>query len=71
MICLVTFEIEDDGMVVAKCPSLPGCVSQGPDQRTAKVNIKEAITAWVFAENQKVMHQIASTRTTSLHYVIV
>ena len=33
----------EDGWVVAKCPLIPGCVSQGKDQREAVANIREAI----------------------------
>jgi predicted RNase H-like HicB family nuclease len=32
---------------------LPGCVSQGETEREAIENIKEAITAWLWAEDQK------------------
>jgi predicted RNase H-like HicB family nuclease len=44
---------DEDGWVVAECPALPGCVSQGKDEREALQNIKEAITAWLWAEDQK------------------
>lgn len=44
---------DEDGWVVAECPALPGCVSQGKDDREALTNIKEAITAWLWAEDQK------------------
>jgi predicted RNase H-like HicB family nuclease len=33
----------EDGWVVAECPLIPGCVSQGKDQREALANIREAI----------------------------
>jgi len=39
----------EDGMWVAECPSLPGCVSQGSDKEEAVANIKEAIDAYVEA----------------------
>jgi predicted RNase H-like HicB family nuclease len=42
-----------DGWVVAECPALPGCVSQGRDEKEALENIKEAIVAWLWAEDQK------------------
>jgi predicted RNase H-like HicB family nuclease len=34
----------EDGMWVAECPSIPGCVSQGKTREEALKNIKEAIT---------------------------
>ena len=39
----------EDGLVVAECPSLPGCVSQGESRESALANIKEAIHAYVDA----------------------
>jgi predicted RNase H-like HicB family nuclease len=41
------------GWIVAECPELPGCVSQGRDETEAMANIREAITAWLWAEEQK------------------
>ena len=49
---------EDEGWVVAECPALPGCVSQGKDEKEALENIKEAITAWLWVENQKAIEKI-------------
>jgi predicted RNase H-like HicB family nuclease len=37
----------EDGFWVAECPSLPGCISQGPSREEAIVNIREAIEAYV------------------------
>jgi predicted RNase H-like HicB family nuclease len=48
----VTLEHAEDGWIVAECPALPGCVSQGRDKKEALDNIKEAITAWLWAEGQ-------------------
>jgi len=33
----------------SQCPALPGCVSQGRDEKEGLENIKEAITAWLWA----------------------
>ncbi len=40
---LVTLTPGEDGYIVAECPSLPGCVSQGKTKEEALENIKEAI----------------------------
>jgi predicted RNase H-like HicB family nuclease len=40
---LVTFEIDEDGWIVAECPALPGCVSQGRTREEARANIADAI----------------------------
>jgi predicted RNase H-like HicB family nuclease len=53
MLFHVTLETAEDGWIVAECPALPGCVSQGRDEREALENIREAITAWLWAEDQK------------------
>lgn len=33
----------EDGYIVAECPAIPGCISQGRTIEEAKKNIKEAI----------------------------
>ncbi len=58
MIFHVTLEHAEDGWIVAECPALPGCVSQGKDEEEALENIKEAITAWLWAEDQKAMSAV-------------
>jgi len=55
MIFHVTLEKAEDGWFVAECPALPGCVSQGRDEKEALDNIKEAIVAWLWAEDQKAL----------------
>ena len=60
MLFHVTFETAEDGWIVAECPALPGCVSQGRDQAEAMENIKEAIVAWLWAEDQKAISRLAS-----------
>lgn len=49
----VILEADPDGLITAECPALPGCVSEGSDEREALANIKEAIQAWLWAEDQK------------------
>ncbi|HEX3409829.1 MAG TPA: type II toxin-antitoxin system HicB family antitoxin [Candidatus Binataceae bacterium] len=39
----VIIEQDEDGWFVAKCPSLPGCASQGKSRAEAIENIREAI----------------------------
>ncbi len=55
MLFHVTLERAEDGWVVAEVPALPGCVSQGKDEKEALENVKEAITAWLWAEDQKAL----------------
>ena len=44
----------EDGYIVAECPTLPGCISQGHDEAEALRNIHEAIVGWLEAEAIKV-----------------
>ena len=50
MLFHVTIEKAEDGWLVAEVPALPGCVSQGRDEKEALDNIREAITAWLWAD---------------------
>jgi predicted RNase H-like HicB family nuclease len=40
---LVTLQRDETGMIVAECPAIPGCVSQGQTEDAALQNIREAI----------------------------
>jgi predicted RNase H-like HicB family nuclease len=40
---VVTIERDEDGVFVAECPSIPGCVSQGETREQAIVNVQDAI----------------------------
>jgi predicted RNase H-like HicB family nuclease len=37
----------EDGYLVAECPTLPGCASQGKTREEALANIREAILGWL------------------------
>lgn len=39
----VTLERDESGAIVAECPAVPGCVSQGSTEEEALANIREAI----------------------------
>jgi predicted RNase H-like HicB family nuclease len=39
----VTLDRDEDGIWIAECPAIPGCVSQGKTKPLALKNIKEAI----------------------------
>ncbi len=55
----VTLAPAEDGWFVVECPALPGCVSQGATEEKALANIREAITAWMWAEDQKAAKAIS------------
>lgn len=48
----------EDGWVVAECPTLPGCVSQGKEEDEALSNIKDAIVGWLEAEALKITREV-------------
>ncbi len=58
MVFHVTVEEAEDGWFVVECPALPGCVSQGKTEAEALTNIREAIVAWLWAEDQKASMQL-------------
>ena len=60
----VTLEPGEDGYIVAECPSLPGCVSQGRTEGEALANIKEAIELWLEVEAEKVAKEVSSNKKT-------
>ncbi len=62
MLFHVVLTPDEDGWIVAECPALPGCISQGKTEQEAVTNIKEAITAWLWAEDQKAAQSIPADR---------
>jgi len=40
---LITIVQDEDGMYIAECPAIPGCVSQGKTEQEAEINIRDAI----------------------------
>ena len=42
---LTTLDRDEDGVWIAECPSIPGCVTQGKTREEALANIQEAIPA--------------------------
>ena len=62
MIFHVTMQHAEDGWIVVECPALPGCVSQGRDEKEALENVKEAINAWLWAEDQKAVSKLKGDR---------
>lgn len=48
----VTIQQDEDGVFVAECPSLPGCISQGKTRKEALSNIKDAIKGYLESLNK-------------------
>jgi len=43
----ILIEQDEDGVFVAECPSLPGCISQGKTRKEAIENIQDAIKGYI------------------------
>ena len=43
----VHIDTDEDGVFVAECPNLPGCISQGSTRQEALNNIKDAIAGYL------------------------
>jgi len=39
----ITIDRDEDGVWIAECPAIPGCVTQGNSKQEALENIQEAI----------------------------
>jgi predicted RNase H-like HicB family nuclease len=53
MTFVVTIELGEDGYVIAECPALPGCMSQGRTREDALTNIREAIQGIIKVRRQR------------------
>jgi predicted RNase H-like HicB family nuclease len=59
---LITLERDETGMIVAECPSIPGCVSQGKTEDEALANIREAIQGCLESRAENGMPLTVSVR---------
>lgn len=48
----IFIEADEDGVFVAECPTLPGCVSQGDTRSEALANIHDAIGGYLASLKQ-------------------
>jgi predicted RNase H-like HicB family nuclease len=59
---IVTLDRDETGMIVAECPAIPGCISQGLTEEEAMTNIKEAIQGCIEARLANGMPLTVATR---------
>lgn len=59
---LITIFQDEDGMFIAECPSIPGCVSQGKTEQEAEKNIVTAIKECLEVRAEKGMPLTVTTR---------
>jgi predicted RNase H-like HicB family nuclease len=43
----ILIDRDEDGIFVAECPTLPGCISQGKTRKEVLANIQEAIKGYL------------------------
>jgi len=63
---VTTLQQDEDGMWVAECPAIPGCVSQGKTREEASRNLKEAMQACLDVRKEKGMPLTVETREIEL-----
>jgi len=59
---VITMFRDEDGIVIAECPAIPGCVSQGKTEDEAEQNIRQAIHACLEVRAEQGMPLTVSTR---------
>jgi predicted RNase H-like HicB family nuclease len=59
---IVTLERDETGMIIAECPAIPGCISQGATEAEAMANIREAIAACLESRAANGMPLTVATR---------
>lgn len=47
MLYRILIEQDEDGVYVAECPSLPGCISQGKTRKDVLANIQDAMKGYL------------------------
>jgi predicted RNase H-like HicB family nuclease len=53
---------DEDGMYIAECPAIPGCVSQGKTEAEAELNVRDAIRECLVVRAEKGMPLTVETR---------
>ena len=59
---LVSIYQDEDGVYIAECPSIPGCVSQGQTEAEAESNIADAIRECLAVRAELGMPPTVTTR---------
>jgi len=59
---IINLDRDETGMIVAECPAIPGCVSQGQTEQEALANIREAIAGCLEARQANGLPLTVATR---------
>ncbi len=57
-----TIDRDEDGVYIAECPAIPGCVSQGVTKDEALSNLKDAIAGCLEVRAERGMPLTVETR---------
>lgn len=58
----ITIDRDEDGIYVAECPAIPGCVSQGKTEQEALENVKDAVRQCLEVRAERGMPLTVATR---------
>ena len=64
---VVTITQDEDGMFIAECPAIPGCVSQGKTAEEAEMNVQDAIRDCLEVRAEKGLPLTVTTRQVEVH----
>jgi len=59
---IITMFQDEDGIFIAECPSIPGCISQGRTEKEAMTNIRDAIKECLEVRAEKGMPLTVTVR---------
>jgi len=59
---IITITRDEDGIYIAECPAIPGCVSQGKTEKEAQKNIQDAIKECIEVRAEKGMPLTIATK---------
>jgi len=59
---IVTLFQDEDGIFIAECPAIPGCVSQGKTEEEAERNVRDAIRECLEVRAERGMPLTVTTR---------
>jgi predicted RNase H-like HicB family nuclease len=64
---IVTVDRDEEGIWIAECPSIPGCVSQGKTKAEALENVQKAITVCLEVRAEKGLPLSIETSQVEVH----
>lgn len=65
----ITLYQDEDGVYIAECPSIPGCVSQGVTKEEAEKNIQKAINECLEVRAEKGLPLFIETKEIEVEIV--